>query len=233
MRRAGRRPRERHSRLTLPRRRVGPALRSRSPRRAVRPAPGLRAADCLLAVALVLPGALLLSAGAAQAQTTVKLVSTIGQTETATATTTRFINDRAQAFTTGSHRSGYTLKRVDLPMSFNGISNPVPPTYTVKIHSAVLINPGSPATPGSTVLGTLTNPASVIEGINSHILVQDDSAAPIRRPRGTLMERCNAAPRTSQLPITPTGRLEAPPFDLEISASNSVCFKPMDLGVRY
>ena len=160
---ASSRPRELHSRLTFPRRlAAGPALPSLSPRRAVRPAPGLRAAAWLFAAALVLPGALLLSTGEAQAQSTVKLVGTTGQTENTSSTQSRFINDRAQAFTTGSSPNGYTLKRIDLPMSWNAHTSPTPPTYTVKIHNA------TSSGPGGTVLGTLTNPASVIEGTNSY-----------------------------------------------------------------
>ncbi len=166
MGRAGHRPRERHSRLSFPRRRAAgpasPSLSSPSPRRAVRPAPGLRAAACLLAAALVLPGALLLSAGAAEAQSTVKLVATTAQTENTTDTNFRFINDRAQPFTTGTNATGYTLKRVDLPMSYNGHTSPTAPAYTVKIHNA------GAAGPGGTVLGTLTNPSSVIDGTNSY-----------------------------------------------------------------
>ena len=134
-------------------------LRERFPRRRTR---RMRAAACLLAAALVLPGALLLSAGAAEAQTTVKLVGTTGQTENTSDTNSRFINDRAQAFTTGTNATGYTLKRLDLPMSYNGHTNPTAPAYTVKIHNA------SGASPGTTVLGTLTNPASVIDGTNSY-----------------------------------------------------------------
>ena len=160
-RQASSRPRELHSRLTFPRRlAAGSALPSLSPRRAVRPAPGLRASACLLAAALVLPGALLFSAGEAQAQTTAKLVSTTGQTENTSSTQSRFINDRAQAFTTGRNASGYTLKRIDLPMSHR-ITNPTVPTYTVKIHNATSSGPG-------TVRGTLTNPTSVADGNNTY-----------------------------------------------------------------
>ena len=80
-----------------------------------------------------------------------------------TTTNTRFIKDRAQAFTTGSNPYGYTLTRLDLPMSFNGIPNPTAPAYTVKIHNATSSDPGS-----ALVGGTLTNPASVIQGTNSY-----------------------------------------------------------------
>ncbi len=109
----------------------------------------------------MLPGAWLLSAGAAEAQTTVKLVSTTGQTDGTPVEFFRFINDRAQRFTTGSSAGGYTLKRVDLLMSHR-ISNPTAPAYTVKIHNV------TSSGPGSTVLGTLTNPASVVDGTNSY-----------------------------------------------------------------
>ena len=121
----------------------------------------MRAAACLLAAALVFPGALLLSTGTAQAQSTVKLVGNTGQTENTSGSFSRFINDRAQRFTTGSSAGGYTLKGLDLPMSHRN-ANPMAPAYTVKIHNAVGTNPGS------TVLGTLTNPASVVDGTNSY-----------------------------------------------------------------
>ena len=137
-----------------------PAYRRRDVpgRRAVGRGLGARAAAGLAAVGI----ALLLSAGAAQAQTSVKLVSNTLQAA-GTTTNTRFIKDRAQAFTTGSNPYGYTLTRLDLPMSFNGIPNPTAPAYTVKIHNATSSDPGS-----ALVGGTLTNPASVIQGTNSY-----------------------------------------------------------------
>ena len=150
--RAAHRPRERHSRLSVPRRRAaGPAsssLSSRSPRRAARPAPALRAAAWLLAAALVLPAALLLSAGAAQAQSSVKLVSNTGQAQGGNAS---FISDYAQAFTTGGDSVGYRLTGVDLRRWAVAGATPI---YTVTIRQDASGSPGS-------VVGTLTNPASV------------------------------------------------------------------------
>lgn len=105
-----------------------------------------RAAACALAAAFVL----LLGAGAAQAQTAVKLVSNTGQSSAFSG-----INvDYAQAFTTGSNDAGYAgykLTRVDLRMSSGGGTTPV---YTVSIHSDSSNAPG-------TSLGTLTQQGSL------------------------------------------------------------------------
>ena len=120
--------------------------------------PRRRTRRTLAAAAFVL---LTAATGTAQAQSTVKLVGNAGQGVDVANSNYRFINDRAQAFTTGSAAGGYTLKRLDLRMGFNGITNPTAPAYTVKIHTAVSARPG-------TVLGTLTNPASVVEGTNSY-----------------------------------------------------------------
>ena len=105
-----------------------------------------RAGACALAAAFVL----LLGAGAAQAQTAVKLVSNTGQSSAFSG-----INvDYAQAFTTGSNDAGYAgykLTRVDLRMSSGGGTTPV---YTVSIHSDSSNAPG-------TSLGTLTQQGSL------------------------------------------------------------------------
>ena len=77
-----------------------------------------------------------------------KLVGNTGQTRAGSAS---FTVDLAQAFTTGSHSSGYRLTRVD----FNGTSTATtPPAYSVSIHS------NSSGSPGDKV-GTLTNPTSL------------------------------------------------------------------------
>ena len=63
-------------------------------------------------------------------------------------------NDFAQAFTTGSHASGYKLKSLKLAMIVNAGDKP---TYTVRISS------DSSGAPG-TSLGVLTHPASLGNG---------------------------------------------------------------------
>ena len=99
---------------------------------------------CLLAAAPVL----LLAAGAAEAQTSVKLV---GNDVSGTRHDGNLVWDRAVAFTTGSHAHGYRLTRLDIRMR-NGAAT-VPP-YSVSIHS------DSSGLPGAS-LGTLTNPSSL------------------------------------------------------------------------
>ena len=108
------------------------------------------------AFALAAAFALLLGAGAAQAQTSGKLASNSGQGND---THNDFRWDQAQAFTTGSHVHGYKLTRVDLELRHT--SGPQP-TYTVSIRADSSGNPGSS-------LGTFTNPASLP---NSFGLVQ-------------------------------------------------------------
>ena len=114
--------------------------------RAPRATGAWRAAACALAAAFVL----LLGAGAAQAQTAVKLVSNTGQSSVFSGLNA----DYAQAFTTGSNDAGYAgykLTRVDLRMRDGGGTTPV---YTVSIHSDSSNSPG-------TSLGTLTQQGSV------------------------------------------------------------------------
>lgn len=89
---------------------------------------------------------LLLAAGAAEAQ----LVSTTGQGQGVDGT---FENDRAQEFTTGSNTLGYVLSRVDLRILS---SSSTTPAYTVEVRN------DNGALPGSTVLGTLTNPTTAL-----------------------------------------------------------------------
>ena len=82
------------------------------------------------------------------------LVGTLGQT-TSTGIV-RFIQDQAQAFTTGSAATGYTLTGVDLQLDVHVGTQP---SFSVSIHE------DSSGTPG-TSLGTLTGPASVADGAN-------------------------------------------------------------------
>ena len=89
---------------------------------------------------------LLLAAGAAEAQ----LVSTTGQGQGVDGD---FQNDRAQEFTTGSDAPGYNLTRVDLRVLSSSSTTPV---YTVEIRN------DNGALPGSTVLGTLSNPTTTL-----------------------------------------------------------------------
>ena len=105
-----------------------------------------RAAACLLALAL------LLAAGAAEAQTSIKLVGNTGQTPDSAV---GIESDFAQAFTTGSHHAGYLLTGVDV--SFSDITEQ--PDYSVTIH---LDSDGSPAAGGS----VLRKPESLVEGSN-------------------------------------------------------------------
>ena len=105
---------------------------------------GWSAAACLLAVAL----ALLLGAGAAEAQTSIKLVGNIGL---APAANSFFTFDHAQAFNTGGDTRGYKLTRVDVGLRHASVAQP---TYSVSIHADSSGSPG-------TSLGTLTNPSSL------------------------------------------------------------------------
>jgi len=76
--------------------------------------------------------------------------------------------DRAQAFTTGSNTRGYTLTSVDVSMTL-GASNRAA-TFTADIYTASGGQPG-------TKLGTLTNPASFVEGVNTFTHAGLDLAA--------------------------------------------------------
>ena len=114
------------------------------------------AAACLLALCL------LLAAGAAAAQTPVQLVGNTGQTSGAA---TSLGNDFAQAFTTGSHPQGYRL--VNVGIEFSAITTQ--PDYSVRIHPD---SGGSPSPLGIVI--TLTNPASLVQGVNSFTLASEN-----------------------------------------------------------
>ena len=106
-----------------------------------------------IACALVAALALLVGAGAAEAQTSVKLVSNTGQRGSGGGS----FSSHHQAFTTGSLSS--KLTSVELLVSGAAAG---PSSYSVSIHS------DSSGSPGSS-LGTLTNPTSLP---SSHRLVQ-------------------------------------------------------------
>ena len=114
-------------------------------------------AACLLAAAL----ALLLAAGAAQAQSSVELVRNTGQSNKGSS---QFYWDNAQAFTTGSHAPGYKLTRVDLELQHTSGDQP---TYTVSIRSG---SSGIPNTGDEGNLGTLTTTTSNLP--SSYQLIQ-------------------------------------------------------------
>ena len=117
---------------------------------------GLRGALCALACALPL----LFAAGAAQAQTSEKLVGNTGQT-TGTPGGFHASFDYAQGFTTGSNSEGYTLKSVGFNINLTSSGNTTEPTYTLSIWSS-----DSDGDPDSSS-GTLTNPAALSAGVNS------------------------------------------------------------------
>ncbi len=96
-----------------------------------------------------------LGTGAAEAQTTVRLIGNTGETDSAEPLPFELALsalDWAQAFTTGSNVPGYKLTRVDLRMQSTSASAPV---YAVSIRSE------SAGRPGGSLLGTLTNPSSL------------------------------------------------------------------------
>ena len=87
---------------------------------------------------------------------TVTLVSNIGQSNTGAS---NFIaRDIAQAFTTGPNSTGYTLESVGIDFFYDAVT---PPTHTVSIWTE------SSGSPGSS-LGSLTNPASFVTGVNDY-----------------------------------------------------------------
>ncbi len=101
-----------------------------------------RAAACVLALAF----ALLLGADAAEAQTSVTLVSNTGQS---TDSTTVITLGRAQAFTTGGNAAGYKLTSVTFPVTGTLTSSDIS-TLEMRIESS-----GSNNKPGGS-LGALT-----------------------------------------------------------------------------
>ena len=118
--------------------------------------------------ALTLAGALLLLAFGAPAVSTAHadvLVSNVDQSGSSIALNTW---DVAQAFTAGSNASGYTLTSVDLNMTVG--SSGTNPSFSVSIYSDSSGNPG-------TSLGTLTAPASLVDGNNSFTHTGIDLAA--------------------------------------------------------
>ena len=92
---------------------------------------GQRAASIrpALAAAFAAAFSLLLAAGAAEAQTEVKLVGNSGQSTDSPST---FANERAQAFTTGSWPDGYRLTRVDVPWE----EIPITGTYKIDVYKS-------------------------------------------------------------------------------------------------
>ena len=96
------------------------------------------------------PLALILAAGAAVAQTSVKLVGNTAQPDSPESIPFN-LTDWAVAFTTGSNALGYRLTRVDMQIQDASSSAPV---YRVRIRS------DSSGSPGNT-LGTLTGPGSL------------------------------------------------------------------------
>ncbi|MYF96427.1 MAG: hypothetical protein F4210_13150, partial [Holophagales bacterium] len=100
----------------------------------------------LLAVSV----ALFTAAAAAQAQTSVKLVSNTGETAATTLASVSY----AQAFTTGSNSAGYVLTRVDYKFKRSGV------TPITLENTTVAIRQNSSGTPGTPV-ATLTDPASL------------------------------------------------------------------------
>jgi len=88
------------------------------------------------------------------AATSVALIGNSGQTSFGNPQLT---SDRAQAFTTGSHSTGYKLTSVQIDFKTNAGA-----AYASDVK---IMNDGG-AGPGSTTLGTLTDPASLVAGLN-------------------------------------------------------------------
>ncbi len=110
------------------------------------PSPGIAACVFAAAFALLLGFA----APAAEAQTSIDLVKNTGQTQVTS--NPFFTKDFAQAFTTGSNTTGYKLTGLDIRLEQ---SSGTATTYTVAVVN------DSAGSPGSTVVGTLTNPSSL------------------------------------------------------------------------
>ena len=107
--------------------------------------------------ALAAAFSLLLAAGAAEAQTSGKLVTNLAASQQAVGFEFAPI---AQGFTTGSHGDGYVLKDARLLVSFLETST-TDPVFSVSIWSA-----DADGLPGSN-LGTLTNPTSLAQQLNT------------------------------------------------------------------
>ena len=112
---------------------------------------------------LVALAALLLSSQPASAQTSIKLISTSGQTTHGQTALGKVGTDTEvdQSFTTGSHASGYKLTSVKLDL---WVGSGTLPTFSVSIRSNFRFD--SKNYP-STTLGTLTAPASLTTGLNT------------------------------------------------------------------
>ena len=163
------RPRERHARkpeglarvLSLPSRLTGPAsslfpflsglvgrsASAGSSGRAVRPRLLLPALAAALAAAFSLP----LGAGAAEAQTEVKLVGNTGVA--GVKQEAGLDRDRAVRVTTGSAGGGYKVTSVDVRLSSSAATQP---TYNVQIYSDTSSGCGTATSCPGTSLGTLT-----------------------------------------------------------------------------
>ncbi|MCY4574333.1 MAG: hypothetical protein OXF01_16235 [Gemmatimonadetes bacterium] len=102
--------------------------------------------------ALIALAGFLLGGATASAQSPAPLASNTGLSIDILSSTSTPLFNQAQAFTTGSNTTGYTLTSVDL-----GIiqTTAPPPTFTVKVHA----HSGGEG-PGS-VVATLTNPGSL------------------------------------------------------------------------
>ena len=122
--------------------------RPRSPR-----APGSRRPIPSLAAAF----ALLLTGQIARPQTTVTLVSNLGQPNAGTGTSNL---NHAQGFTTGSNALGYKLTSVDVRFASIDANAPV----SLSIYRDSTLGPLSTSTK---VGSTLTNPASLAAGVNT------------------------------------------------------------------
>ncbi len=116
----------------------------------------VRRTSAALALLLII----LTAAETAQAQTSVKLVGNTGQSNDSNSSF-RTDYDDAGGFTTGRNSEGYKLTSVDLGVLLAAPLGTTEPQYTVSIWSS-----NSSGHPGSN-LGTLTNPASLVQGTNS------------------------------------------------------------------
>ena len=148
----------------------------------------------LLSLALWLP-----AAPQAQAQTTVTLVSNVGQSNGSTGV---LGNDNAQAFTTGSNELGYTLTSVEI--RFAAVANTAT-TYAVGIWSANSGAPGSRVTNGSLTgpgtltahsLNTFTASGAGVELAKdtTYFVVIDSSSGAVNRLQNTVLDTEDATP---------------------------------------
>ncbi len=106
----------------------------------------------LLGLALLLAGLFASPTEQASAQSTQVLVSNLGQPDAAWG---GLGNDHAQAFTTGSSSTSYTLSSVDMQFGRSAHGADLSNALTATIQS------DSGGNPSGTIVGTLTNPAFV------------------------------------------------------------------------